>query len=227
MPGLEFQRIWTHDTVINAIQAEAQVGQELSYQCMNRHMPALVRASERVFGTWGAAVDAAGFDYTSIRRYRKWTRDTIIARIRAWHAKGEDLCWSHVSRTLDPALAAATLHARRFSSWREALIAAGLQPDEIMRYQQWSLDRIRKELAYLIHKGCALDRESLVVIAPALLSAIYRYGDGLVLERLRAELSAILEMEPQPIVKDHEQPGGASATQPDDEDMVAIPQVED
>jgi len=190
-------------------------------------MPALVRAAERVFGSWGAAVDAAGFDYASIRRYRKWTRDAVIARICAWHAQGEDLCWSHVSMTLDPALAAAALHAGRFASWNEALTAAGLQPDEIMRYQRWSQERTRNELAHLQRKGCALDKECLAEVAPALLSAIYRHGDGLVLERLRAELSAILEMEPQPIVKDHEQSGGASATQPDDEDMVAIPRVED
>jgi hypothetical protein len=182
-----FQRIWTPETVIAAIRAEAMAGHELSYLRTNRRVPSLLRAAERVFGSWGAAVNAAGFDYESIRRYRKWTRDEVLARIREWHAKGADLSWYNVSTRLDPSLAAAALHAGRFASWNEALSAAGLNPEEIMRYQRWTPERIREELALLSKQGAPLDRDSLAEIAPSLLAAIYRQGDGLVAERIRAQ----------------------------------------
>lgn len=176
-------RLWNRETVIAAIRAEARAGHELSYTCTEKRVPSLVRAAERVFGNWGSAVAAAGFDYEAIRRYRKWTRERVIARIQEWHAKGEDLSWRHVSLHLDPSLAAATLHAGRFASWSEALKAAGLNPQSIMRYRKWTLPRIHEELAVLESDGIPLDRMHLTERAAALLAAIYRIGGGLTVER--------------------------------------------
>jgi hypothetical protein len=141
-----FARKWTPAQVINCILAAAAEDPDLSYSHMRARDPALVRAAEREFGAWGAAVEAAGFDYETIRRYRRWTRERVIARIRELHVQGADLSWYMVMTRVDPPLAAAALHGRRFASWSEALHAAGLDPRRIARYQRWSPELIHQEV---------------------------------------------------------------------------------
>jgi len=181
------ERIWTRDAIVAAIRGEAMAGHDLSYSRTEDRVPSLLRAAERTFGSWGAAVEAAGFDYESIRRYRKWTREKVIARIREWHAKGADLSWRCISEELDPSLAAATLHAGRFASWNDALIAAGFDPDVIMRYRRWTVSRVREELEELARRGLTLDQDTLAREAPSLLAAIYRVGNGLIVERSKLD----------------------------------------
>jgi ribosomal protein S18 acetylase RimI-like enzyme len=177
------RRIWSRETVVAAIRAEARAGHDLCYSRTEERVPSLLRAAERVFGTWGAAVEAAGFDYASIRRYRKWSRKEVIERIQQWHEAGADLSWRHVMEELDPPLAAAALHAGRFASWNDALKAAGLDPEQIMRYRRWTVSKIQEELARLAEQGIRFDQDTLEVRAPALLAAIYRKGQGLNAQR--------------------------------------------
>ena len=148
-------------------------GHELSYSRASKRVLSLVRAAERVFGTWGGAVQAAGFDYDAIRRYRKWSRDRIIARIRELHAQGADLSYRHVALTLDPPLAAAVAHGQRYASWSDALQAAGLDPASMARYRHWTVGGVQAELQRLHSQGVPLDRRTLTAKDAALLAAVY------------------------------------------------------
>lgn len=180
-------RLWTHQAVIAAIRTAALHGRPLHYSSMQARQPALLRAAERIFGNWSSAVEAAGFDYTQIRRYRTWTRERVIERIRYWHAQQADLSWRHVATQLDPSLAAAALHGNRFRSWPEALEAAGLAPETVARYRRWTLALIARELNELALQGLPLDGETLMRWAPDLRAAIYRIAGGLELHQ-RASL---------------------------------------
>ena len=162
-----------------AIRTEARLGHPLYYSGVQAQVPSLLRAAERVFGSWAAAVEAAGFDYSEIRRYKVWTRERVLERIRMWHEKGADLSWRNVSLELDPSLAAATLHAHRFTSWAEALTAAGLEPTDVARYRRWTLLMILQELQRLVEEQVPLDQETLTRLAPDLRAAIYRVEGGL------------------------------------------------
>lgn len=178
-------RYWNRETIVAAIRAESRAGHDLSYTRTEKRVPSLIRAAERVFGHWASAVEAAGFDYESIRRYRKWSSDRVIARIQELHAKGEDLSWYNVSTQLDPALAAASLQAGRFESWNEALRSAGLDPEQIARYRRWNVRMIQEELENLAKRGVSLDQQTLSKEAAALCAAVYRIGGGLVAQRER------------------------------------------
>jgi len=184
-----FARKWTPAQVINGILTAAAQDQDLSYSRMRECDPALVRAAEREFGAWGSAVEAAGFDYEAIRRYRRWTRERVIARIRELHAQGADLSWYMVMTKVDPPLAAATLHAGRFSSWNEALHAAGLDPRGIARYQHWTPELIRQEVHRIAEHGISLDRRTLKVRAAPLLAAIDRLSGGLTEVRMQLNMT--------------------------------------
>jgi hypothetical protein len=172
-------RLWTRDAIADAIRSEAFHGHQLNYSSVQKRVPSLLRAAERTFGSWAAAVEAVGFDYSAIRRYRMWSRERVIEKIRFWHHQGADLSWRHVSTKLDPSLAAAALHAHRFSCWSEALAAAGLKPEEVARYRRWSLPVIEEELDRLASRGILLDQETLDRIAPDLRAAIYRIEGGI------------------------------------------------
>ena len=174
--------IWTKEVVAAAIQAEAAAGHELSYSRVEKRVPSLLRAAQRAYGSWSEAVTAAGMDYAAICRYRKWNKEKVIQRILKLYNAGEDLSWRNVTR-IDPPLAAAALHANRFACWNEALSAAGLVPEDIMKYLKWSTEEIRDRLRELALAGEPLDRDSLAVSVPSTLAAIYRVGNGLVVER--------------------------------------------
>ena len=175
-------RLWTDESVVNAIRIEAAAGLALNYSSVKKRIPALLRAAERVCGGWAAAVNAAGIDYEQIRRYRKWSKERIIEKIKEHHANGADLSWRYVSMELDRPLAAAVTHGGRFDSWGDALYAAGLSVDEVARYRHWTLPKAQSKLADMMAEGVII-QPHLAALDSGLLSALYRHGNGFAAER--------------------------------------------
>ena len=145
-----FQRVvpWNRDRVIEAILTRALRNESLA----PRHVEprSLAEAGQRLFGSWSAAVTAAGLDpkvvlspparlsgprLPQVRTPRRkpahqplrfWTRELVIAAIRTRLREGKRMnAWS-VTRE-DGGLYRA---ARRYlKNWRNALRASGLDPD--------------------------------------------------------------------------------------------------
>jgi hypothetical protein len=128
---------------------------------MTKEALPLLRAATRYFGSWQAAIEYAGLNYDDIRKYRSWTKDRIVERIRELHAQNADLSWRHVSLTLDPSLAAAATKKSHFGSWRAALDAAGLDYDEIRRYHDWSEDEVIRRIRDMYAQGEPLNAKSM------------------------------------------------------------------
>lgn len=119
-------RAWTNEKILAAIRDRRARGLDLSW----RHVaeqgdPGLAAAATRSihFGSWRAAVTAAGLDYDHICRYRRWSRDGILRAVRQRHARGLALNAKTLERDDTALLTAAR---RRFASWEQALDAAGL-----------------------------------------------------------------------------------------------------
>ncbi len=177
--GIPMRKEWDELSVITTIINAYEAGERLSYSFVEKNYPSLIRAAERLFGTWAKAIQESGIDYNSIRKYKTWNREKIIDRIIDLNKKGVDLNWRNVSEKADPGLAAAALRNGRFKSWNDALIASGLNPDDVCKYQRWDNSRISDELQWLQEQGVNLDQNSLQREAPALLAAIYRLNGSL------------------------------------------------
>jgi hypothetical protein len=130
---------WTKDEIVRAIKKLYQQGRDLSYNKMASRHQALLSAAAYHFGSYRRAVERAGVDYAEVTRRPRWTKQKIIALIKAGRREGEDLHWSAVTQRRDELgrAAFASLQPRLFGSWDRAITAAGLDADDVNRYRKW------------------------------------------------------------------------------------------
>jgi hypothetical protein len=152
---------WNLDSISAEILRRYDAHLDLSYSAMTREDLPLLRAATRYLGSWEAAITHSGLDYSEIRRYRSWTNEKIIERIRELYADGKDLSWRYVSLTLDPGLAAAATKKSHFGSWRAALEASGIDYDTVRRYRDWSHEEVLRRVRGMYAEGKSLNAKSL------------------------------------------------------------------
>ncbi len=171
-------RKWSKESIALEILSMYESGETMNYASIAANNLALLRAATRYFGTWEDAVNFAGLDYDSIRRYKSWTRERIIARIQELHAAGADLSWRNVCINIDPQLAAAATKKSHFGSWREALEASGLDYDAIRRYREWDDERILKMVREFHDEGKELNAKNMEQEDITLITAARRRFDS-------------------------------------------------
>ena len=118
---------WTRDRVIQAIQEIHSRGGTVSHAALRRN--SVTRAATLLFGSWDAALRAAGLDPDEVRIYRKpWTSDEVMQEIQRKARMGAPLNAKNVSPY--------SLRCRGrifFGSWDAALAAAGLDPAKVRK----------------------------------------------------------------------------------------------
>ena len=137
---------WTRQAILDEIRRMHKAKEDMSYASLEQNHLSLMRASAWHYGTWRRAVEEAGIDYETLSRYRRWTKERIIARIQELYAEGQDLSWRAISQEVDPALAASALRPNGFGSWPEAIEAAGLDINDVARYKYWNEERVLKAI---------------------------------------------------------------------------------
>ncbi len=129
--GLNYEDIrryksWTNDRITERIRELFAKGEDLSWRHVSLTLdPSLAAAATKKshFGSWRAALEASGLDYDEIRRYRDWSDDEILRRVRDLYAQGIPLNAKTMERENITLITAAR---RRFPSWDRTLTAAGL-----------------------------------------------------------------------------------------------------
>lgn len=143
---------WTPEVIIEQIQADVTAGLEISAHAAQMRSSSLVARGQQLFGSWEAAVAAAGYDYEAVRKTRAWTPQDVIERIQELASAGADLS-DNTCATYDGSLYGAA--ATHFGGWPQALEAAGIDPDEARRTMRWSRPRILAAIT-CGHRGTSL-----------------------------------------------------------------------
>lgn len=136
--GIDYQLIrryqaWTRERIIVRIKELHASGIDLSWRHVSLSVdPQLAAAATRKshFGSWREALEAAGLDYDTIRRYQEWDNQRVVRKVREFHANGADL---NAKNVVLEDIRLITAARRRFQSWPHALAVAGLDYRQIVQ----------------------------------------------------------------------------------------------
>lgn len=141
---------WSRDRVLALLREHAAAGHALAAHAMDAREPGIVPTAQQLFGSWEAAVTAAGYDYALVRLTQPWTPDSVVSRLQSADRGGADLSDQTVQMLAPDLYGAAQTH---FGGWAPALTAAGLDPDQRRRTTRWDADRLRVLVEKLAEAG--------------------------------------------------------------------------
>jgi hypothetical protein len=184
---------WNDLLVTEEVRSWHEAGKPLYSHYMRQNYQELLAAGIRYFGTWRAAVEAAGIPYDSVRKYRDWSKERIIETIQRLEKDGVDLSFRSMMLSKYAPMVYAAIRPNHFGSWKDALSAAGLAPEEIYRYRSWDDDSILSEIRRLKKEGADLSSKKMDETAnPLIATARRRFGNwGAAVERAGIDYSAI------------------------------------
>jgi len=120
-------RYWNRKKIIRKILKRAENGNRLSHAAVRKEEKMLINASTKHFGSWEAAIQAAGFDYGTILLKKRWTEESVKKEILRLWREGSNLVTSEIAK-IDHGL----YNAGRslFGSWKSAVESTGLDYTE-------------------------------------------------------------------------------------------------
>ncbi len=172
MPG----HVWTREKLVETIRELHAAGVDLSPTAIQHTHSAMFSSarSRSHFGTWRAAVEAAGLDYDGIKRVRqRWSRDGILQQIRTHHNNGDDLLDPDFKTAHRDLYLAASAH-RYFGSWRRAITAAGLDHETMRESRIWTRARIIRTIQEMAAQNRPLSWGFIEVSCPGIYRAARR-----------------------------------------------------
>jgi len=132
--GIRGNHFWSRAKIIATIREFRVQGVPLNWSSISRDQAGLYRAARRKenFGSWQAALRAAGIDETPTVPTKQWTKRRIIEEIQRLHTQGADLSQKSVMAS-HGALLSAAKSPRYFGTWRRAVELAGIDYDTVRR----------------------------------------------------------------------------------------------
>jgi hypothetical protein len=186
-------RSWSAQLVLEEIKNWHQAGKPLYSHFMRQQYQELLAAGIRYYGSWRTAVQTAGLEYDAVRKYRDWSKERIVVTIQELQSQGVDLSFRSMMLSKYAPMVYAAIRANHFGSWKNALTAAGLAPEEIYRYRSWDDDTILDEIRRLRDQGADLSSKKMDETAnPLIATARRRFGSwGAAVERAGIDYTKI------------------------------------
>jgi hypothetical protein len=98
---LHWEKIWSREYLIDYLIHKYEQGQSLSPWKIYRDEPSVHAIAKAYFGSYRAAIEAAGLDYRRVREIdltEKWTHEKVLQRIRQLHAEQPLTCVADIRR---------------------------------------------------------------------------------------------------------------------------------
>lgn len=177
-----YYRHWNADMIRRHILTRRKP-ESLNMLYYSQAYPEVYAAAQRLFGSWKNALEDCGFDYSKIRKYRKWSQKRVIEKIRKL-AKEKHSLSSNIMQKIEKPLYMAAV--RKFGSWGKAVTAAGLDYEKIRVRKKRTPDNIHREIKILIRQSEDLSYSNMRKNYPALLgAAMKKIGNGSWIETLK------------------------------------------
>lgn len=132
-------RIWTQKVILEGIRKRVRSGKQVHYSAVWRGQKELYWTAQRLFGSWKAALRAAGVPREAWTLWPKWSRARIVDAIRKRYRSGRAVQYSAVWK-VDKSLYWAA--QRHWGSWKAALRAASIPRESWTIRPKWSRDII-------------------------------------------------------------------------------------
>ncbi|MFA6567952.1 MAG: hypothetical protein WCS96_07040 [Victivallales bacterium] len=147
-----FRRKWDGKSIIDHIMSKyGRKPLNSAYYATN--YSAVYAAAERIFGSWKYAIEACGLDYSTIRKYRIWSKEIIIREIKKRHKSGQSLSSNYTCKSNRPLYMAAM---KRYKNWGAAVSAAGFDYRKVRLRRSMSKADIKKEILELYRRNVDL-----------------------------------------------------------------------
>ena len=170
-----FKQIW-HPEMIEHHILQRNGKEPLNSYYYATNYPDVYAAAERIFGSWGEAIEACGLDYSKIKKYKSWSRQAVIDEIRKLSKEGELLFSQNAQKNYKPLYMASI---KRFGNWGKAIQAAGVDYKNVRLRRSMTKADIKKEILALFRSGVPLSytnmRENYMYLQAA---AMKKLGDG-------------------------------------------------
>jgi DNA-binding Xre family transcriptional regulator len=169
---------WNPELVIEAIKRRAMSGQSLGYSATVADDESLTGAARRYFGSWDAAVTAAGYDINEYKyklrdeRVERWDREKVLREVREYAQSGGNLSAGYVRSHKSKLYSAAVTYC---GSWRQALEANGINYDEVKLRDEWSPDRVIETIQKAHKEGADLSDQTINALRHDLYGAAYTH----------------------------------------------------
>lgn len=167
--GIDYQSVcktkipepWSEDKVIAEIRDMDAAGKPLNSNHIQQNHQNLYGAAIRYFKSWNNAIEAACLDTASIRArpfFRKRTKSRVTSEIQARQENGLLLNSGIVCKE-DPTLYAAARGAfEGVNPWRQALTAAGVDPDSLPDLKTiWTQELVEETITTRYVEGLPLN----------------------------------------------------------------------
>jgi hypothetical protein len=118
------------EAVVVRLKALYERGKDLRYGALAKGEPRLLDAARRRFGTYRAAVEAAGLAYPPLRPLRHWTEPLVLQTLRELDRADVDLRYAFIKRCYLPLYEAARHY---FGNYTNAVRQAGIDYDAVVR----------------------------------------------------------------------------------------------
>lgn len=169
--------IWTRERIIARILEIYQAEGRVNYKFVASRWPVVLVSACKQFGTYRAAVEAAGLSYDKIRvkNHRLWNKAKIVTKIKQRHQNGLPINSTAVHKE-DQGLHVAA--RRHLGSWSRALRLAGFDPNKVNAHLLWSKNAVAVEIRTWFRLGLPLHHTFIQRNRHDLFRAAWRHCGG-------------------------------------------------